>query len=136
MVKTFGFFLIGLPWEDYTHLNDTKKLIYQTASDFIEIHLAVPYYGTPLYELAKDEGLIDESVLGKDYFNSPTIGTKYLTMKQIEEFKRKLLLTYHFRPKYLMDRFIEATTSYKVFMNYSKYGVKLFKNNILRKRVS
>tara|TARA_B110000444_G_scaffold260779_1_gene309210 strand:- start:468 stop:1934 length:1467 start_codon:yes stop_codon:yes gene_type:complete len=135
-LKTFGFFLIGLPWEDYTHLNDTKKLIYQTASDFIEIHLAVPYYGTPLYELAKDEGLIDESVLGKDYFNSPTIGTKYLTMKQIEEFKRKLLLTYHFRPKYLMDRFIEATTSYKVFMNYSKYGVKLFKNNILRKRVS
>jgi len=75
-------------------------------------------------------------VLGKDYFNSPTVGTKYLNMKQIEEFKRKLLLTYHLRPKYLMNRFIEAITSYKVFMNYSKYGLKLIKNNISRKRIS
>ena len=133
-LKTFGFFLIGLPWEDYSHLNDTKKLIYKTASDFIEIHLAVPYYGTPLYDLAKNEGLIDESVLGKDYFNAPTIGTKYLTMKEIEEFKRKLLLSYHLRPTYLINRFFEATRNYKVFMNYSRYGLKLFKNNIFKRK--
>ena len=91
ILKTFGFFLIGLPWEDFSHLNDTKKLIYKLDSDFIEIHLAVPYYGTPLYQLAKEEGLIEESVLGKDYFNAPTIGTKYLTMAQIDEFKRSAL---------------------------------------------
>ena len=52
----------------------------------------MPYYGTPLYQLAKEEGLIEESVLGKDYFNAPTIGTKYLTMDQIEKFKRNICL--------------------------------------------
>jgi len=132
-LKTFGFFLIGLPWEDYSHLNDTKKLIYQIDSDFIEIHLAVPYYGTPLYDLAKQEGLIKDTVLGKDYFNAPTIGTKFLTMNQIEEFKRKLLLSYHLRPKYLFNRFIEASRNQKVFLNYSKYAIKLFRNNIFKK---
>ena len=135
-LKTFGFFLVGLPWENYTHLNDTKKLIYQTNPDFIEIHLAVPYYGTPLYDLAKNEGLIDESVLGKDYFNSPTIGTKFLNMSEIEEFKRKLLLSFHLRPSYLIKRFFEAITNFKVFMNYSKYGLKLFKNNITKKIIN
>lgn len=135
-LKTFGFFLVGLPWENYTHLNDTKKLIYQTNPDFIEIHLAVPYYGTPLYDLAKNEGLIDKSVLGKDYFNSPTIGTKFLNMSEIEEFKRKLLLSFHLRPSYLIKRFIEAITNFKVFMNYSKYGLKLFKNNITKKIIN
>ena len=62
-LKTFGFFLIGLPWEDFSHLNETKKLIYKLDSDFIEIHLAVPYYGTPLYKLAKEEGLIEAAGL-------------------------------------------------------------------------
>ena len=135
-LKTFGFFLIGLPWEDFSHLEDTKKLIYQTNPDFIEIHLAVPYYGTPLYELAKDEGLIDESVLGKDYFNSPTIGTKFLTMSEIEEFKRKLTLSFHLRPSYLIKKFIESITSYKVFINYTKYALKLMKNNLPKKKYS
>ncbi len=132
-LKTFGFFLIGLPWENYSHLNDTKKLIYQIDSDFIEIHLAVPYYGTPLYELAKEEGLIKNSVLGKDYFNAPTIGTKYLPMDEIEDFKRKILLSYHARPKYVFNRIIEATKNYKVFLNYSKYGFRLLKNNLIKR---
>ena len=111
-------------------------MIYQTNPDFIEIHLAVPYYGTPLYELAKDEGLIDESVLGKDYFNSPTIGTKFLTMSEIEEFKRKLTLSFHLRPSYLIKKFIESITSYKVFINYTKYALKLMKNNLPKKKYS
>ena len=109
-----------MPWEDISHLEDTKKLIYQTNPDFIEIHLAVPYYGTPLYELAKDEGLIDESVLGKDYFNSPTVGTKHLTMSQIEEFKRRLTLSFHLRPSYLLKKFVESISNYKIFINYAK----------------
>ena len=133
-LKTFGFFLVGLPWENYSHLNDTKKLIYQIDSDFIEIHLAVPYYGTPLYHLAKEEGLIKDSVLGKDYFNAPTIGTKYLTMDEIEEFKRKILLYYHSRPTYVLKRVLEATRNYKVFANYSKYGFRLLKNNLMKKK--
>ena len=133
-LKTFGFFLIGLPWEDFSHLNETKELIYKLDSDFIEIHLAVPYYGTPLYQLAKEEGLIEEPVLGKDYFNAPTIGTKYLTMNQIEEFKRNILLLYHLRPKYIMHRMIEASRNYKIFINYSKYGLRLLKKNLFRKK--
>ena len=132
-LKTFGFFLIGLPWEDFSHLNDTKKLIFEINSDFIEIHLAVPYYGTPLHKLAIEEDLIADSVLGKDYFNAPTIGTKYLTMNQIEEFKRNILLSYHLRPKYIMNRMIEASRSYKVFLNYSRYGIKMLKNNFFKK---
>ena len=135
-LKTFGFFLIGLPWENFSHLNDTKKLIYKINSDFIEIHIAVPYYGTPLYKLAKEEGLIEDSTLGKDYFNSPTIGTKYLTMNQIEEFKRQVLLSYHLRPKYIMNRMIEASKNYKIFLNYSKYGLKLLSKNLFKKNDS
>ena len=74
----------------HTTENNAHLIINKLDSDFIEIHLAVPYYGTPLYELAKKEGLIDDTVLGKDYFNSPTTGTKFLCMSEIEDYKRKI----------------------------------------------
>ena len=129
-LKTFGFFLIGLPWEDQKHLEETKNIIFELNSDFIELHLAVPYYGTPLYELAKKEGLIDDTVLGKDYFNSPTIGTKYLTMEEIEDFKRKILLEYHTRPSYIIKRLGDSLKNYKILKNYSIYGTRLIAKNI------
>lgn len=132
-LKSFGFFLIGLPWEGWHHLKDTEKLIFKLNCDFIEIHLAVPYHGTPLYEIAKKEGLIKENVLGKDYFNSPTVGTKYLKMDDIEKFKKNLLLKYHLRPNYIMKRLSEGLKNPKVFMNYTKYGTRLIKRNLFKK---
>jgi len=133
-LKSFGFFLVGLPWENNSHLEETKNLIFQLDSDFIEIHLAVPYYGTPLYELAKKEGLIDDTVLGKDYFNSPTTGTKFLSMSDIEEYKRKMILDYHLRPKYILNKLTEVATKPKVLKNYMLYGSKLLIHNFRSKK--
>ena len=129
-LKTFGFFLIGLPWENQKHLDETKNLMFELDSDFVELHLAVPYYGTPLYEMAKKEGLIDDTVLGKDYFNSPTVGTKYLSMDEIENFKKKVLLEYHMRPFYIMRRLKDALGNKRIFKNYAIYGSRLISKNI------
>ena len=82
-------------------------------------------------ELAKKEGLIDDTVLGKDYFNSPTIGTKFLSMKEIEEYKRKLILKYHLRPKYILKKMLESASQPKVLKSYFSYGTKLLINNFL-----
>ena len=54
-------------------------------------------------------------------------------MAQIEEFKRNILLLYHIRPKYIMNRMIEASSNYKIFINYSKYGLRLLKKNLFKK---
>ena len=34
-------------------------MMYKIDADFIEMHIATPYYGTELHEIAKAEGLID-----------------------------------------------------------------------------
>lgn len=128
----FGFFLIGFPWEDRQHLADTKKFIWELRPDFMELHIAVPYYGTELYKIAKEEGLIDETVLGKDYFNAPTIGTKYLSVQELEKFRRHVLVTYHSRPAYIYSKLKYAGARPKIWMNYARYGIKLLKNNLLK----
>lgn len=129
-LKVFGFYLVGLPWENQSNLDETKEMIYKINADFIEIHLAIPYYGTELYNIAKTEGLIDETVLGKDYFNSPTVGTKFLSINDVTKFKKNLLLQYHLRPSYIFTKLIDGIKNPRIFYNYLKFGMRLLSENI------
>ena len=104
-LKIFGFYLIGFPWENQSHLAETKKMIYQIAADFMELHIATPFYGTELYRMAQASGLIEDSVLGKDYFNAPTIGTEHLKIEDLEKFRNRLILRYHLRPSYIAKNY-------------------------------
>ena len=49
-ISILGYFLIGFPWEDKSHLEATKKHIFDTDADYIEISVVIPYLRTPIYE--------------------------------------------------------------------------------------
>lgn len=129
-LKVFGFYLIGFPWEDISHLRQTEKLIYQINADFLELHIAIPYYGTKLYDLAVREGLVKESILGRDYFNPPDIGTKFLTLSEVKKFRRNLLLKYHLRPFFITKKLADAISNPTILKNYCRFGLKLLKQNM------
>lgn len=126
-LKIFGFYLIGFPWESMAHLRATEKLIFDIDADFIELHLAIPYYGTPLYKMAQEEGLINESILGRDYFNPPAVGTKTLRFDELIEFRKNLLLRYHARPAYLVAKIKDVAINPKVLWGYLRFGRKLIR---------
>ena len=130
-LKLYGFFLIGLPWENHEHLEQTKKHIFKINADFIELHLAVPYYGTELYDIAKKEGILKVPVVGQNYFEESTIGTKYLTSDYLIKYRRKLLLKYHMRSKYIFDRGIEMIKDPRKISGYFQNGKRLIKNVLL-----
>ena len=127
-LKVFGFYLIGFPWENKEDLDKTRRLIFKNDADFIEVHIATPFYGTELYDIAQKEGLIDESVLGRDYFNAPSIGTKYLSISELQKFRKNILLKYHLRPSYILRKVFFAINKPKVLFSYFYYGIRLIKN--------
>jgi anaerobic magnesium-protoporphyrin IX monomethyl ester cyclase len=131
-LKLYGFFLIGLPWEDRSHIEETARLIYDIDADFIELHIAVPYYGTELYHIAKEAGVLEETVIGKDYFHAATTGTHHLSAAELVEFRRKLLLGYHLRPRYLARKMRDAIAQPGVLYNYARFGTRLILNNLRR----
>ena len=131
-LKLYGFFLIGLPWEDRAHLADTARHVYDIDADFIELHIAVPYYGTELYRIAKEAGVLDDTVIGKDYFHAATTGTHHLSAEELVEFRRKLLLEYHLRPSYLIRKMRDAIGRPTVLYNYARFGSRLILNNLRR----
>jgi radical SAM superfamily enzyme YgiQ (UPF0313 family) len=124
-LKILGFYMIGFPWETMNHIEDTVRMIYRIDADYIELHLAIPYYGTELYTVAAADGLIADSVLGGDYFNPPIIGTRYVTLQDLLKLKKNLLLRYCIRPSYIRRRFFDSCGNPKILANYAKFGLRL-----------
>ncbi|MCR4741027.1 MAG: B12-binding domain-containing radical SAM protein [Lachnospiraceae bacterium] len=127
-LKFWGFFVIGFPWEKKEHILMTKKLIMKADPDFIEITVALPFYGTPLYETCKENDLLAESPLGSDFFHSSMKGTMYLTLDEVMKLRRNILLSFYLRPKYIFKKMGQCIKQPKVFLNYVKYGIKLVVN--------
>lgn len=127
-LKIFGFYMIGFPWETEEHLQATRDLMFENNTDFVELHMAIPYYGTPLFELARQEGLLEGEIFGRDYFSAPSIPTKFLTREELLKFHRKTLLSYHIRPSYIFNKLRAVAFSPRILMNYARFGGRLLKN--------
>jgi radical SAM superfamily enzyme YgiQ (UPF0313 family) len=131
-LKVFGFYMIGFPWEDMSHLNGTRDLMFQVNADFVELHIPIPFYGTEMYNLVEGESLLAGTILGKDYFNPSTVGTRFLSARDIAKFRDRVLWSYHVRPGYVLRKLFDARANPKVLLNYARYGSKLVKNTLRR----
>lgn len=129
-LQVFGFYMIGFPWESADHLQKTKRFMFEMDADFVELHIAIPFYGTRLYEIASQEGLITDSLLGKDYFSPSISGTNHLKAAELEEFRKRALLEYHLRPSYILRKLSHAGLRPKILVNYARYGLKLLSKSI------
>lgn len=127
-IPVYGFYMIGFPWETKKHIKDTEKLIFELDCDFLEIHIALPYYGSEFYELCKSEDILAESSIGTDYFHSSTKGTKYISNEELLKIRRNILLKYHLRPSYIYKKLKQSHMNFKILKNYFKFGIRLILN--------
>ena len=127
-------FLVGLPWEKQEHLNATEKHIFEINSDFIELHIAVPYYGTELYDIAKKEGLLKVPVIGQNYFEEALTGTKFLTPQQLTEWRKKYYLNTTLGPViYIVElkKVSQIEENFQIMQNMQLNYTKIFLNKFL-----
>ena len=95
---------------------------------FLELHIALPYHDTELHKIAENYGTIENSILGRDYFNTATEGTKALSARNLIEFRRSLLLMYHLRPHFILGKLLDSWRKPKVLQSYCKFGARLLLN--------
>lgn len=127
-LKVFGFYMIGFPWEDMSNLETTKDLMFRVDADYVEVHIAIPFYGTPLYNMAQSSGLLEGSMLGKDYFSPSMAGTLHLKSSDILRFRKSVLREYHLRPSYIIRKILHAGMRPRVICSYARYGCRLLRN--------
>jgi radical SAM superfamily enzyme YgiQ (UPF0313 family) len=132
-LPAYGFYLIGMPWETHDDLALTEKHIFDLDTDFLEIHVALPYYGTKLYESCRTAKTLVAQPLGTDYFNSAITGTQTLTIEELEAWRARILRRYHLRSRYLLRRLRDCIRNPRILSNYLCYGLRMLRNTTTRR---
>lgn len=127
-IPLFGFFMVGFPWETKADIKQTVRHIFEINPDFVELHIAMPYFGTELYEQCKLYNTLTNFSYGFDYYSPNTRGTKYITMQEIEQIKSQTLWIFYTRPGYICKKVFESLKEPVVVRNYLKYGSRLIRN--------
>jgi len=101
-IKSYAFFVIGLPWETRDTLLQTARFAKKLPADFAEFSFAVPFPGSELYEFARKERLMEARDL--DFFKNdePVIRTFTLEKEELKKLRRKALRGFYFRPGYIL----------------------------------
>jgi len=103
-LETFAYFILGYARENEAAIKKTISFALELDPNLIMFTTATPYPQTPLYELARQEGLIKN-----DYWREFTLGN--VNMKRIPYFLpksgqwiKRAYASFYFRPKYLIER--------------------------------
>jgi radical SAM superfamily enzyme YgiQ (UPF0313 family) len=127
-IKTYGLFLIGLPWETRAMVEDTIRFMKELDPSFVDVNIAYPLPGTEYYRLAKEMGLFQEDDLQFGDYSKPIVHTVELTTSDLVRLRRKAILSFYVRPSYVL-RTLAGVRSFGVLANYLRSGARLFKNH-------
>lgn len=122
-IRTFLYFMIGLPWETKTTVRETIDFAKELNADFYEVHTAYPFPGTEFYKIAIDMKLTREDLLAMGNYGKPAVNSFYLTRKEIAFYRKKALLEIYLRPEYL-KRLLKNIHSFKQLINYLNFGFR------------
>lgn len=130
-IPLFGFFMIGFPWESRQDIVDTLKFMFEINSDFVEVHIAMPYYGTGLYADCEAYQTIETITWGKDYVSPNTIGTQTVPLSEIKKLRDRYLLKFYLRPGYIVKKIAGGLQNPVIAKNYIVHGLMLLKKIFL-----
>lgn len=106
-IKTYAFYLFGLPWEMEEDVKETIRFAIELDSDYSEFHLAVPFPGTELYNIVLKEGLLEGDFQGYDH-SLPVARTFFLSREDLVKWRRKAIYKFYFRPQYIARTLIHS----------------------------
>ncbi|MGH9158422.1 MAG: B12-binding domain-containing radical SAM protein, partial [Vicinamibacteraceae bacterium] len=125
-LKTYGLFLIGLPWETRETVEQTIAFAKKLDPTFLDFNIAYPLPGTEYYRVAKEMQLFDEADLPRGDYARPIVRTMSLSTDELIALRRKALLSFYLRPSHVVET-LRGVDSPRVLFNYVKSGVRLLR---------
>ena len=106
-IKTFGFFMIGFPFETKTDIEDTIKYSIELDCEVVEFNKVVPYSKTELYDIIVKSGYqTDNNPLSVQSYHEGTINTHKVGDLEPEDLKDLIRIAYrsfYLRPRKMFD---------------------------------
>jgi len=125
-IKTFGFFMIGFPFETLSDIEDTIRFAKELNCDIVEFNKVVPYAKTELYEMLLKTGtLLANPFTHVRSYHDGTIKTHKVGDLSAEEVKtiiRSAYRQYYLRPKVMLN--LIKTFSPRDLWDLTTYALK------------
>jgi anaerobic magnesium-protoporphyrin IX monomethyl ester cyclase len=123
-IKTYLFWVMGLPWEDEVSIKNTIKFAKRLKGDFAEFHIAYPFPGTEFYDFGLKHALFSKEDLFKGDVKNSVVRSFYLSKEEISRYRDTAMFTYYLDPLRIF-RLLRGITSIRELFNYVRRGADL-----------
>lgn len=128
-IKVYCSFIVGLPGETKETINETVNFIKKTRPTGAQVNVAVPYPGTPMYELAVEKGWVKPTINWRNlYQHAANMNAGSLTAEELEEARRRVYAQLYFDPKWFFGNVYWVIRHPEDFYLGIRYFVKVMKN--------
>jgi radical SAM superfamily enzyme YgiQ (UPF0313 family) len=135
-IQTKAFFMLGLPTETVEESLATIRFAREIDPDGVQFTITVPYPGTKLYELAKNDGTL-KSFKWEDYQTWAGWTNKHLVYlannrneEELKALQKKALIDFYLRPTIIFRLLKNNLRSFSAFQKMLYGGFTLLKNKI------
>jgi len=131
-VKAYCSFIIGLPGEDWSTVRETIAFVKRTRPTGAQFNVAVPYPGTPMYDLAVEKGWVKPSLDWRElYQHESNMRTHLLTYEELERARKLAYRSLYFDPKWLLGNIYWVLRYPEDFYLGARYFIKIMKNYLM-----
>jgi len=131
-IKTYCSFIVGLPGETWETIEETIAFVKRTRPTGAQFNIAVPYPGTPMYELAAHQGWTKPAIDWRQlYQHSANMRTDSLGEDELKAARRMMYRKLYFDPMWLLGNLYWVLRYPEDFNLGVRYLMKILKNYFL-----
>ncbi|MDI6783801.1 MAG: radical SAM protein, partial [bacterium] len=125
-IMAFAYFIIGLPGETWETIRETISFAKNLNPDYVNFHIATPFPGTELYQIAKEnQWLITDDWSEFEEQGSAVLRTEHLTAPDLVKAQKIAMRQFYFRPKQMVKE-IKRVRNTAELKKKIKAGLKVF----------
>lgn len=98
-MRSWGFFIIGFPDETAEEIESTISFAKELGLDYAEFFICSAFPGSPLYELAMQEGIVNMHSWADISYGNANVENKYLSSQQVEAYMVKAYHDFYTSPQ-------------------------------------
>jgi len=128
-IETLAYFMVGLPQENTTDIQDTFDLAKELKPDYAHFTIFSPYPGTELYYLGLEKGIIKKDIW-REFAENPEkefkvpLWEENFSRDQLYEIIVKFYKSFYLRPSYVASRIIRIKSG-REFIKKAKAGLSV-----------
>ncbi|UCD07269.1 MAG: cobalamin-dependent protein [Candidatus Aenigmatarchaeota archaeon] len=99
----FASFVLGIPGETRKDVEKTIDFAIELDPDWVQFTVCTPYPGTPLYEYAKGNQMLETDDWSKYTVLNPVMKLPTMSQKELKKMLRRAYVRFYFRPKFIWN---------------------------------